>query len=66
MRVAVDAWVTVTPFCIVVAVMVMVEVPLGVPGTVRFELPPQATGPQVKLSSKRGKTAQRCLLRFRP
>ena len=66
MRVTGDAWVTVTPFCIVVAVMEMVEVPLGVPGTVCFELPPQAIGPQVRLSRKRGKTAQRCLLRFKP
>jgi hypothetical protein len=66
MRVAVEAWVTVTPFCIVFAVMVMVEVPLGVPGTVCFALPPHAIGPQVRLSTKIGKINQRGLLRLRP
>jgi hypothetical protein len=37
MSVALDEWVTVTLFCVVVAVMAMVEVPLGVPGTVCFD-----------------------------
>ena len=71
MSVAVDEWATVTPFCVVVAVMVMVEVPFGVPGTVCFELPPHAIGPQVKVSRNRGNNIQRYLVearafRFRP
>jgi hypothetical protein len=40
----------------------MVEVPLGVPGTVCFELPPHAIGPHVKVSRKRGNNIQRYLL----
>jgi hypothetical protein len=66
MSVAVDECVTVTPFWVVSAVIVIVEVPGGVPGTECFELPPQAIGPQVRLSRKRGKTIQKCLLRLRP
>jgi hypothetical protein len=71
MRVAVDEWVAVTPLCVVVAVMVMVEVPLGVPGTVCLELPQHAIGPHVKVSRKRGNTIQRYpvevrAFRFRP
>ena len=61
MSVAVDEWVTVTPFCVVVAVMVMVEVPLGVPGTICLELPPHAIGPHVNVSRKRGNNIQRYL-----
>jgi hypothetical protein len=71
MSVAVDEWVAVTPFCVVVAVMVMVEFPLGVPGTVCFELPPHAIGPHVKVSRKRGNNIQRypvdvLAFRFKP
>ena len=57
MSVAVDECVAATPFCIVVAVMVMVEVPLGVPGTICLELPPHAIGPNA--SKKRCKKTQR-------
>jgi hypothetical protein len=63
MSVAVDEWAAVTPFCVVVAVMVMVEVPLGVPGTVCFAPPPHAISPQV--SRNRGNNIQRYLVEAR-
>jgi hypothetical protein len=62
MSVAVEEWVTVIPFCVVVAVMVRVEVPLGVPGTVRCELPPHAMGPHASVSRKKTGTIQRYFL----
>jgi hypothetical protein len=65
MSVAVDEWATVTPLWVVVAVMVMVEVPLGVPGTVGLELPPHARGPPAKVSRKRGNNIQRYLVEAR-
>lgn len=65
MRVAVEECVTVIPFCVVLAAMVMVEVPGGVPGTVCFELPPHAIGPQVRLSRKSGKIIKKCFFRLR-
>jgi hypothetical protein len=55
MSVAVGECVAVTPFCVMAAVMVMVEVPLGVPGTIRFELPPHAIGPPAKVSQMRSR-----------
>ena len=65
MSVAVDEWAALTPFCVVVAVMVMVEVPLGVPGTVCFELPPHAMGPHVKVSRNKGNNNQKYLVEVR-
>ena len=51
----VTLWVAETPFCVAVAVIVTVDVPLGVPGMVCLDpLPPQAVTPNMRANRSMG------------